>query len=74
MEIEIHLYVLTGATLTFYEIREQLLLEITEIVEASGSGFAGPTEFVYLDAPGEDAGKNDAAEARATRQRNPSTE
>ncbi|MGD0646676.1 MAG: mechanosensitive ion channel family protein [Acidobacteriaceae bacterium] len=74
MEIEIHLYVLTGATLTFYEIREQLLLEITEIVEASGSGFAGPTEFVYLDGPGEDAGKNDAAEARATRQRNPSTE
>jgi MscS family membrane protein len=71
MEIEIYLYVLTADTLTFYEIREQLLLEVAEIVEASGSGFAGPTEFLYLEGSGDDSGKDGVAGARATRQRNP---
>jgi MscS family membrane protein len=70
MEIELYLYVLTADTLTFYEIREQLLLEVAEIVEASGSGFAGPTEFVYLESPG-DGGKDGVAGARITQQRNP---
>ena len=74
MEIEIYLYVLTADTLTFFEIRETLLLEIAEIVEASGSGFAGPTEFVYLEDPGDDGGKDDVASARVTRQRNPAKE
>jgi MscS family membrane protein len=71
MEIEIYLYVLTADTSTFYEIREKLLLEIAEIVETSGSGFAGPTEFLYLDGPGDDGGKNDVAGARVPRQSNP---
>lgn len=74
MEIEIYLYVLTADTLTFYEIREQLLLEVADIVEASGSGFAGPTEFLYLEEPGDDGGKNGAAGPRVTRQRNPSND
>jgi MscS family membrane protein len=71
MEIEMYLYVLTADTLTFYEIREQLLLDVAEIVETSGSGFAGPTEFLYLDEPGEAGAKDDVAGARLTRQRNP---
>ena len=71
MEIEIYLYVLTADTLTFYEIREKLLLEIVEIVETSGSGFAGPTEFLYVEEPAPGAGKDDVAGARVTRQRNP---
>jgi MscS family membrane protein len=71
MEIELYLYVLTADTLTFYEIREQLLLEVAEIVEASGSGFAGPTEFLYLEGPGDDGGKTDVAGSRVSQQRNP---
>ncbi len=71
VEIEIHLYILTADTLTFYEVREKLLLEVAEIVEASGSGFAGPTEFVYLDAPINGGAKDDVAEGRGPRQRNP---
>jgi len=71
MEIEIYLYVLTAGTLTFYEIREQLLLEIVEIVEASGSGFAAPTEFLYVEEAGAGAGKDDIAGGLVTRQGNP---
>jgi len=74
MEIELYLYVLTADTLTFYEIREQLLLEVAEIVEASGSGFAGPTEFVYLEGHGGEAGTDGVAGAHATRQRNPAND
>ena len=74
MEIEIYLYVLTADTSTFYEIREKLLLEIAEIVETSGSGFAGPTEFLYLEGPGDDEGKDDVAGGRVSRQRNPAKE
>jgi len=71
MEIEIHLYVLTADTLTFYEIREKLLLQVAEIVETSGSGFAGPTEFVYLDGHASDGVKDGVAGGGDTRQRNP---
>ncbi len=72
MEIEMYLYVLTADTLTFYETREQLLLEVAEIVEASGSGFAGPTEFLYLEELGDDGAKDGVAGRHVTRQRNPS--
>ena len=71
MEIEIHLYVLTADTLTFYEIREKLLLQVAEIVETSGSGFAGPIEFVYLDGHASDGVKDGVAGGGDTRQRNP---
>ena len=71
MEIEIHLYVLTADTLTFYEIREKLLLQVVEIVETSGSGFAGPTEFVYLDGPASEGSKDGVAGSGDARQRNP---
>jgi MscS family membrane protein len=71
MEIEIHLYVLTADTLTFYEIREKLLLQVAEIVETSGSGFAGPTEFVYLDGSASDGAKDGVAGGGDIRQRNP---
>ena len=71
MEIEIHLYVLTADTLTFYEIREKLLLQVAEIVETSGSGFAGPTEFVYLDGSASGGAKDGVAGGGDIRQRNP---
>jgi MscS family membrane protein len=71
MEIEMYLYVLTADTSTFYEIREKLLLEVAEIVETSGSGFAGPTEFLYLQESGDDGGKDDVADAGVTRQPKP---
>ena len=71
IEIEMYLYVLTADTATFYQIREELLLEVAEIVEASGSGFAGPTEFLYLEEPGEAGPRDDAAGTRVTRQRTP---
>ncbi len=69
IEIEIYLYVLTSDTATFFETREELLLAVADIVEASGSGFAGPTEFLYLDESGDEAGKNGAAGPRVKRQR-----
>jgi MscS family membrane protein len=72
MEIEIYLYVLTASTLTFYEIREELLLAVAEIVEASGSGFAGPTEFLYLEGAEDEGTKNGVAGARVMRQLPPS--
>ncbi len=74
MEIEIHLYVLTADTQTFYDIREQLLLAVVEIVEASGSGFAGPTEFLYLDESGDETGKDGAAGPRVKRRRDAAQE
>jgi MscS family membrane protein len=71
MEIEMYLFVLTADTATFFEVRETLLLEVADIVEASGSGFAGPTEFLYLDEPQAGAAKDDVAGTRDARQRGP---
>ncbi len=71
MEIEIYLYVLTADTQTFYETREELLLAVADIVEASGSGFAGPTEFLYLDESADEASEDGAAGPRVTRQPKP---
>ena len=49
VEIELFVYVLTADFLEFLAIREDLLLQAVAVVESSGSGFAQPTEFVYLD-------------------------
>jgi len=56
IELEIFAYILTADFAEFLGLREGLLLEIAKIVEAAGSAFAQPTEFVYLDGkPGSDA-------------------
>jgi len=49
VEIELFAYILTADFLEFLAIREDLLLRVVAIVDASGSGFAQPTQFVYLD-------------------------
>ena len=42
-------YVLTADFAEFLTVREGLFLDIASIVEASGSAFPQPTEFVYVD-------------------------
>ncbi|MET0988537.1 MAG: mechanosensitive ion channel family protein [Steroidobacteraceae bacterium] len=49
IELELFAYVLTGDNPEFLAVREDLLLEIATIVEAAGSGFAMPTQFIYTE-------------------------
>jgi MscS family membrane protein len=49
IELELFAYLLTADFAEFLGLREGLLLEIASIVEAAGSAFAQPTEFVYMD-------------------------
>ena len=42
IKIELFAYVLTVELLEFLAVREELLLQIAEVVEASGSSFARP--------------------------------
>jgi len=48
IEIELWAYVLTADYAAFLEIRESLLLEIAQFIEASGTAFAIPTQFIYM--------------------------
>ena len=48
MNLEVFSYVLTRDNNEFLAIQEDLLLRITEIVEASGTSFAFPSRTVYL--------------------------
>jgi MscS family membrane protein len=48
LRLEMFSYVLTCDANEFNAIREDLLLRIMEIVEKSGSGFAYPTQTLYL--------------------------
>jgi len=49
LELELFAYVLTTDFAEFLSVREGLFLDVASIVEASGSAFAQPTEFVYVD-------------------------
>ena len=49
VEIEFFAYVLTSDFMQFVAVREDILLRIATIVESSGSGFAQPTQFIYMD-------------------------
>jgi MscS family membrane protein len=49
LELELFAYVLTADFAEFLALREGLFLEIASIVEAAGSAFAQPTEFIYMD-------------------------
>jgi MscS family membrane protein len=49
LELELFAYVLTADFAEFLAVREGLFLEIASTVEAAGSAFAQPTEFIYVD-------------------------
>jgi MscS family membrane protein len=57
IELELFAYVLTADFLEFLAVREALLLDTAALVEGAGSGFARPTQFIYMDEspPGADA-------------------
>jgi MscS family membrane protein len=59
IELELFAYVLTSDYLQFLSVREDLLLRIAAIVEDSGSGFAIPTQFIYLDSRTDSEDKGD---------------
>jgi len=48
IEIELFAYVLTSDYLQFLTVREDLLLQVAVLIESAGTGFAMPTQFVYL--------------------------
>jgi MscS family membrane protein len=48
LDVEIYSYVLTRNWEEFNAIREELLLRIMEIVETAGTGFAFPSQTLYL--------------------------
>jgi MscS family membrane protein len=68
VELELFAYVLTSDFLKFLAVREDLLLRIAEIVESAGSGFARPTEFLYVGDQTAAAGRLGEPQARADRQ------
>jgi MscS family membrane protein len=47
-QVELYAYVKTGDWTEFTRVRQHVILTIAEIVEASGTGFAGPTQLAYL--------------------------
>ena len=65
LRIEINAYVLTRDSNEFIAVREDLLLRIMDIVEKSGSGFAFPSQTLYLS---RDAGLDKERTAVAERQ------
>jgi MscS family membrane protein len=65
LDIEIFAYVLTSDINEFLAVQEDLLLRIMDIVEASGSGFAFPSQTIYAGKDdGLDTEKSRAAEAQ----------
>ena len=63
LRLEIFSYVLTRDSTEFVAIREDLLLRIIDIVEKSGTGFAFPSQTLYLSRDsGLDKEKASAAE------------
>lgn len=62
LKLEIFAYVVETDYAAFLAIQEDLLLRIMDIVEASGSGFALPSQTTYLaQDTGKDAGKTQEA-------------
>lgn len=61
LDVEVFAYVKTRDYAEYLSVREDLLLRIMDIVEASGTGLASPTQTVYV---GKDAGL-DAERGRA---------
>jgi MscS family membrane protein len=63
IELELFAYVLTSDYLQFLCVREDLLLQVATVVETSGSGFAMPTQFIYLECESSANGKRDGSPA-----------
>jgi MscS family membrane protein len=73
LTLEIFSYVLTRDFAEFTAIREDLLLHILDIVQQSGSGFAFPSQTLYLSRdPGLDKEKTAAAERQVAEWRDQS--
>ena len=65
--MELFAYGRTGDWAQFTAIRQDVLLKIAEIVEASGTRFAAPTQLTYLSrAKGVDAEKANDVVRRVT--------
>jgi MscS family membrane protein len=65
MTMEIFCYILTRDNDEFLAIREDLLLRIMDVVDAAGTGFAFPSQTVYL---GRDTGIDKEKAERAVRE------
>jgi MscS family membrane protein len=64
LDLEIFAYIRANDYFDFLEVQEDLLLRAMDIVEASGSGFAFPSQTLYLGRDGGlDHEKRDAVEA-----------
>jgi MscS family membrane protein len=65
LDLEIFVYILTSDYTTFLEIQEDLLLRCMDIIEASGTRIAMPSQTSYAASDsGLDAEKSQAAIAR----------
>lgn len=70
IDVEIFAYILEAAQEAFLAVQEDLLLRIMELVESSGSGFAFPSQTLYVTKDeGLDDGKGRAAAAAVQRWR-----
>ena len=65
LDIEVFAYVKTRDRQEFFGIREDIFLRIMDIVQESGTGFAFPSQTLYVGRDnGLDAGRTEAAEAQ----------
>jgi MscS family membrane protein len=64
LEIEIFLYVMTPDFREFAAAREDILIRVVDIVEAAGTGFAFPSQTIYLS---RDRGPNGARAEESAR-------
>jgi MscS family membrane protein len=62
LDIEINAYVLTASVDEFLEIRETLLLRFMEVVSKAGTGFAFPSQTLYMT---RDQGRGSGGTGRA---------
>jgi MscS family membrane protein len=70
LDVEIFAYLLTTDIDEFHAIREDILLRMMDVVAASGTGFAFPSQTLYAAADaGLDAGRAQAAVAEVVRWR-----
>jgi MscS family membrane protein len=70
LDLEVVAYVDTSDWSEFLAIREELMLQIIDLVEASGTGFAFPSQTIYLGQDGGlDAERTRAAETEVEAQR-----
>ena len=62
LDVEINAYVLTASVDEFLEIRESLLLRVMDVVSKAGTGFAFPSQTLYMS---RDHGKGSGGAGRA---------